>query len=197
MTPAGESGRCLFFEATLANAPLSLPASALAINPDKIIARAKRTSTSRRLHSSRIICASIDENFQGDVGTRVPIPRRRNTSLDDWRFARLLSTLGRSQRIRAVAGRLRESGVGTRPACCLVGSPPMPSSGGPRHRTAHRLGHSTDRARLAPVAHPWANPLSRAHARPYGKTDLGFASHAGYADRASAQRRAAYKGGRS
>ena len=38
---------------------------------------------------------------------------------------------------------------------------------------------------------------ARINTRPYGKTDLGFASHAGYADRESAQRRAAYKGGRS
>ena len=33
--------------------------------------------------------------------------------------------------------------------------------------------------------------------RPYGKTDLGFASHAGYPQPARARGRAAYKGGRS
>jgi transposase len=33
--------------------------------------------------------------------------------------------------------------------------------------------------------------------RPYRRTDLGFAYRAGYADRVNAQRRAAYKGGRS
>ena len=40
-------------------------------------------------------------------------------------------------------------------------------------------------------------PLPFALPRPYGKTDLGFASHAGYVAPARAQSRAAYKGGRS
>jgi len=42
-----------------------------------------------------------------------------------------------------------------------------------------------------------AEQAAQTIARPYGKTDLGFASHAGYAVPARAQRRAAYKGGRS
>jgi|SRR5438093_4715246 len=43
-----------------------------------------------------------------------------------------------------------------------------------------------------PVMRPTAIP-----ARPYGKTDLGFASDAGYSQPARARSRAAYKGGRS
>jgi hypothetical protein len=39
--------------------------------------------------------------------------------------------------------------------------------------------------------------LAGSAARAYGKTDLGFASDAGYSQPATARSRAAYKGGRS
>src|SRR4051812_27555333 len=55
---------------------------------------------------------------------------------------------------------------------------------------------------IAPAPRRWLVPPDEGRAacavlRPYGKTDLGFASLADYSEPARAQSRAAYKGGRS
>ena len=60
-----------------------------------------------------------------------------------------------------------------------------------------RMSPASLRSRSATGSSSSARRDPRPDARPYGKTDPGFASDAGYSQPATARSRAAYKGGRS